>query len=75
MRHVTNATVGAQTSGEGSVETGARSQRVTHLDYVRQMLVELRRLSAGLEQPVLSYLIEMAAQEASDCVNSRCPRP
>lgn len=75
MRHDTSSSARAETLGEGSVETGARGERVAHLDYVRQMLVELRRLSAGLEQPVLSYLIEMAAQEASDCVDSRCPRP
>lgn len=36
------------------------------LEYLHQMLVELRRLAAGLDEPTLVYLVEMAAAHAQD---------
>jgi hypothetical protein len=37
------------------------------LEYLRQMLVELRKLSLNLDCPMLAYLLEMAAMEAVQC--------
>lgn len=70
MRHDSPAKAGAETSEMGICDEERLRQSAARLDYVRQMLIELRRLSAGLEQPMLSYLIEMAAQEAGDSINA-----
>jgi len=37
------------------------------LEYVNQMLIELRRLAVGVDEPTLVYLLEMAAEHARDC--------
>jgi hypothetical protein len=37
------------------------------LEYLRQMLVELRKLSLNTDCAMLAYLLEMAAMEAVQC--------
>jgi hypothetical protein len=37
------------------------------LEYLRQMLVELRKLSLNVDCVMLAYLLEMAATEAVQC--------
>jgi hypothetical protein len=37
------------------------------LEYLRQMLIELGKLSTNMDCAMLAYLIEMAAMEAAQC--------
>ena len=39
------------------------------LEYIRQMLVELRAMAADAEAPTLAYLLEMSALEAAEALN------
>jgi hypothetical protein len=45
----------------------AYDDKAQKLEYLRQMLVELRWLSLNLDCEMLSYLMEMAAMEAVQC--------
>ncbi len=39
--------------------------RDEQLEYIRQMLFELRAMAAGVNAPTLAYLLEMSVLEAS----------
>lgn len=43
--------------------------KVEKLTYIHQMLGELRKLSLALDEPMVSYLLEMALLEADTALN------
>ena len=43
--------------------------RIEKLTYIHQMLGELRKLSLSLNEPMVSYLLEMALLEADTALN------
>ena len=48
-----------------------RLDRIAKLEYVEQMLRELRRLAGSLEADTLTYLLEMSALEAADTLKAK----
>lgn len=52
--------------GQGSWDGVRYDDHLAKLEYARQMLIELRRLAAGVSEHTLVYLIEMAAEHAGD---------
>lgn len=45
-------------------------ERIGKLEYIEQMLRELRGLVGDLESPTLAYLLEMATLEAGDTLKA-----
>ena len=46
-----------------------RDLKIEKLTYIHQMLGELRKLSLSLNEPMVSYLLEMALLEADTALN------
>ncbi len=62
----------AQTEARAYLQENAANRttyddKAQKLEYIRQMLIELRWLSLNLDCEMLSYLIEMAAMESVQC--------
>lgn len=54
----------------GTVVEGQR-EGTEKLDYIRQMLLELRQIADETGEGTLVYMIEMAMMEAEECKNLR----
>ncbi|HSO48266.1 MAG TPA: hypothetical protein VLQ68_10085 [Rhizobiaceae bacterium] len=52
---------------ENAADRPAYDDKAQKLEYIRQMLIELRWLSLNLDCEMLSYLIEMSAMESVQC--------
>ena len=50
----------------GQVDRTEVENRSEQIDYIRQMVLELRAMAAGAEAPTLAYLLEMSALEAAE---------
>jgi hypothetical protein len=48
-------------------QSPAYDDKAEKLEYLRQMLVEMRKLSLNVDSPMLAYLLEIAAMEAVQC--------
>ncbi len=52
---------------ESAAKKPVYDDKAQKLEYIRQMLIELRWLSLNLDCEMLSYLVEMAAMESVQC--------
>lgn len=52
---------------ESTAKRPVHDDKAQKLEYIRQMLIELRWLSLNLDCEMLSYLIEMSAMECVQC--------
>ena len=46
------------------------NERIEKLEYVEQMLRELRQIASGVDAATLTYLLEMATIEAKDTIEA-----
>lgn len=46
------------------------NERIEKLEYVEQMLRELRQIASGVDAAILTYLLEMATIEAKDTLEA-----
>lgn len=56
----------AATTQRAAAGPEAGEARRERLDYIHQMLVELRALAADAEAPMLAYLLEMSVLETAE---------
>jgi hypothetical protein len=57
----------AKNFASDALEASPYDDKAQKLEYIRQLLIELRWLSLKLDCEMLSYLMEMAALEAVQC--------
>lgn len=61
----------SQRQSREQVRTAATKQKMERLDYVRQMLRELRDMVEAEDEQFLTYLIAMAHFAASDVIREK----